>query len=125
MLRSNNCGVLCKLDIEKAYYHVNREFLLLVLDLMGFGEKWINWIRWCMSTSFSVLVNGSPFGSFQILRDVRHGDPLSPYLFVLAMEALGCLLERAREGGYLPGFKVNSRGGEGLEISHMLFVDDT
>ena len=41
------------------------------------------------------------------------------------MEALNCLLKRAREGGYLSGFKVNGKGGEGLEISHLLFVDDT
>lgn len=23
MLKSNNCGVLCELDIKKVYYHVN------------------------------------------------------------------------------------------------------
>ena len=40
------------------------------------------------------------------------------------MEVLSCLLGRVREGGYLFGFKVLGRNGEGLEISHLLFVDD-
>ena len=40
------------------------------------------------------------------------------------MKVLSCLLGRVREGGYLFGFKVLGRNGEGLEISHLLFVDD-
>ena len=44
MLKRNESGVLCKLDIEKAYDHLNWNFLLLVLQRMGFGEKWTGWI---------------------------------------------------------------------------------
>ena len=50
-------------------------------------------------SQFSVLVNGTPSGFFQSSRGLKQGDLLSPYLFVLAMEALSCLLGRAREGG--------------------------
>ena len=42
-LKSNEEGVLCKLDIEKAYDHVNWKFLMAVLRKMGFGEKWKKW----------------------------------------------------------------------------------
>ena len=41
------------------------------------------------------------------------------------MEALSCLLNKAKEGGYLSDFKVNGKGGGVLEISHLLFIDDT
>ena len=39
MLRSNRVGVLCKLDIEKAYDHVSWNFLLEVLRKNGFWTK--------------------------------------------------------------------------------------
>ena len=37
-LKSNEGSVLCKLDIEKTYDHVNWKFLFAVLRKMGFGE---------------------------------------------------------------------------------------
>ena len=49
-LKSNVVGVLCKLDIEKAYDHVSKKFSLEVLKKIGFGERWIKWIEWCIST---------------------------------------------------------------------------
>ena len=97
-------SILCKLDIKKAYDHVNWSFLLWLLEMMGFGAKWISWIQWCIGTvSFSILINGTPSGFFQSSRGLRQGDPLSPYLFVIVMEALSCLLKRAKEEGFLPG----------------------
>ena len=72
MLKRNESGVLCKLDIEKAYDHLNWNFLLLVLQRMGFGEKWTGWISWCISiATFSVLINGPPTGFFNSSRGLR------------------------------------------------------
>ncbi|RVX04635.1 LINE-1 reverse transcriptase-like [Vitis vinifera] len=125
-LKDNVGGVLCKLDIEKAYDRVSWSFLMAVLKEMGFGERWIKWIDWCISTvKFSVLVNGSPSGFFQSTRGLRQGDPLSPYLFVIAMEVFSSMMRRAISGGYLAGWKVSGGRGEGMHISHLLFADDT
>ena len=99
---------------------------MVVLKKMGFGERWIKWIDWCISTvKFSVLINGSPSRFFQSSRGLRQGDPLSPYLFVIAMKVFSSMLRRAISGGYLSGWRVSGRRGEGLQISHLLFVDDT
>lgn len=60
----------------------------------------------------------------EALGGLRQGDRLSTYLFVLAMEARSSL-KRAKDGGYILGFRVSGRGGEGVEVSYLLFVDDT
>ena len=44
MLRRKESGVLCKLDIEKAYNHLDWDFLLKMTTKMGIGSKWTSWI---------------------------------------------------------------------------------
>ena len=96
------------------------------MERMGFGSRWLNWTKWCVSmASFSILINVTPACFFQSSRGLRQGDPLSPYLFMIGMEALSCLLKRVEEGNYLSSSKVTNRGGEELNISHLLYVDDT
>jgi hypothetical protein len=64
-LKSREPGLLCKLDMEKAYDHVSWDFLLYMLRRCGFGQKWCSWIEFCISSaSFSVLINGSLAGFF-------------------------------------------------------------
>ena len=61
MLKKKENGVLCKMDIKKGHDKINWNFLTAVLDKMGFKEKWLGWIKWCISTaSFSIMLNGSP-----------------------------------------------------------------
>ena len=97
--------VICKLDIEKAYDHVNWHFLLYLLERCGFSGKWYQWIHFCISTvSFSILINGSPEGFFGSTRGIHQGDLLSPLLFVLIMEALSRMMTKAVEEGLLSGF---------------------
>ena len=126
VLKNNESGILCKLDIEKVYDKVDWNFILTVMQKMDFGEKWIRWIKWCISTaSFSVLVNGTPTGFFQSSRVMRQGDPLSFYLFVIVMEVFCAFLKRAVKGDFLSGCRVKGRSEEGVLISHLLFADDT
>ena len=53
--------VALKLDMLKGYDHIKWNFLIELLQSMGFSQKWQNLIFNCISTvSFSVLLNGSP-----------------------------------------------------------------
>lgn len=63
-------------------------------------DRWCGWIReYISSTSLSVLVNGSPSKLFKSSRGLRQGDPLSPFLFTIVVEALSALLYGAKESG--------------------------
>ena len=126
MVKEKETCILCKLDIEKAYDQISWNFLFTVRQQMGFGIKWILWIKWCITTtSFSILVNGSPADFFRSSRGLRQGDPSSPYLFVLGMEVFSILVEKEFARGFLSGHKIVGRSEETLQISHLLFADDT
>ena len=67
---------------------------------------------------FLMLVNDSSIGFFSISRGLRQGDPLSPLLFLIVMEALGRLISTR---GLLLGFSMEI----GIDISYLLSADDT
>ena len=70
-LKSGVPGVLCKLDVEKAYDHVSWDFLMYMFQRCGFSEKWRKWVRYCISTvKFSILISGSPSDFFGNSRGV-------------------------------------------------------
>jgi hypothetical protein len=63
-----------KLDIQKAYDRVEWPFLEAMMKALGFEEKWITLIMICVkSVSYSVLVNGVPYGKIQPSRGLRQG----------------------------------------------------
>ena len=99
-MKSKIPGVICKLDIEKAYDHVNWEALLDLLKRMGFGARWCMWFHTCISIAqFSVLFNRSPVDFFGSSRGLRQGNPLSPLLFLVMMEVFSKMKKRAEEAG--------------------------
>ena len=72
--------------------------------------------------SFSVLINGKPFGMIHPTRGIRQGDPLSPYLFLLCVEEFTSLLQKAVLEGNIQGVSICRRAPR---ISHLLFTDDS
>nr|XP_034930821.1 uncharacterized protein LOC118061489 [Populus alba] len=102
---------------------------LLILNViqavcsMGFGSRWRGWIMQCISTAkMSVLVNGSPTEEFSLEKGLRQGDPLSPFLFNLAVQGLSCMLQRGCDMELIEGLNFSSSGPA---LSHLQFADDT
>ena len=88
-------GVMAiKLDLEKAYDRLERNFIRDTLNLYKFPSRLVSLIMSCVSSSsISILVNGRALKPFYPSRGIRQGDPLSSYLFILCMEVLGALIE--------------------------------
>ncbi|MCI64816.1 RNA-directed DNA polymerase (Reverse transcriptase), partial [Trifolium medium] len=71
---------------------------------MDFPTLWRKSIKECVCTATaSVLVNGSPMDEFPLERGLRQGDPLSPFLFMLAVEGLHVLMEAMVERNLFTG----------------------
>ena len=106
------------LDFEKAYDRVDWNYMYRVLQKMGFGEAFIQWIKLLYhDTKVSLLLNGSLSPEISPSRGVKQGDPLSAFLFILAIEPLGNLLRQREEYGV----SIN----DNVVLTNLLFADDT
>lgn len=111
-----------KVDFNKAYDNVNWGFLLSVMEQMGFPDLWCKWIHGILSSArSSVLVNGSPTFEFQCGKGMRQGDPISPFLFLMVMEALSCMMKKAERGCAVSGVSLPNGGPS---LTHLLYADD-
>ncbi|KAL9685844.1 hypothetical protein QQ045_023298 [Rhodiola kirilowii] len=66
------------------------------------------------------MINGKMTDFFEGKRGVRQGDPLSPFLFTVAMEYLSRLLRRL---GKAEGFYFHPKCHR-TKLSHIMFADD-
>ncbi|GKB69914.1 putative RNA-directed DNA polymerase [Tanacetum coccineum] len=100
-------------DVQNAF--IGGRFIL--------DDKWCTWIEACLkSSSMSVLVNCSPTAEFRLERGVRQGDPLSPFLFILAAEGLNAMVNDAVDKGVFKEIKV---GTDNVVVSHLQYANDT
>lgn len=122
MIKSGKNGILVKLDLKKAYDHINWTFLHYMMGTLGFGSKWRNQMYVCYSlVAFSILINGFSKVFSEVLRGLRQGDLFSPYLFIMVMKALNIMIRKANDA-FLSAFVV---GHGDVPISHLQYAGDT
>jgi mannosylglycoprotein endo-beta-mannosidase len=112
--------LLFKLDIRKAFDSVSWEYILDLLQRRGFPTRFRNWLAALFSTATSrVLLNGIAGRPIAHGRGLRQGDPLSPMLFVIAIDPLTQILEEATRHGLLTKLR-----GRGVVLRTSLYADD-
>ena len=122
--RLNKELLMFKVDFEKVYDLVDIDYLYSVMVNMNFPTLWRKWTLECVGTATaSVLVNGSPTEEFHLERGLRQGDPLSPFLFLLAAEEFNILMNSFVGNNLFNPYGV---GGQAeVQLSHLQFSDDT
>ena len=119
--QTGETAILLSLDQQKAFYRVNRTFLMDLLHHLGFGPIFCKWIQTFYSGAYMrIILNGHLTDKIFLQHGVRQGNPLSPLLYVICVEALANLIRCASNiNGYLlPGAK-------GRCAKTRLYADDT
>ena len=76
---------------------LNHKFLTAVLKKYGFDEDFIHWIKILLTNQESCIINeGHTATSFHLECGARQGDPISTYLFLLALELFSILIKSTR-----------------------------
>lgn len=115
-------NAILKLDMSKAYDRISWTFLIRAMRAFGFCEQWCDLVYRCISNSwYSIFLENKMYGYFKSSCGVRQGDPLSPSLFVIAMEWISRAINRKVEEGKIKHF--STKHGV-VKINHLMFADD-
>ena len=99
-------GLLVLLDFEKAFDTLEWSFINKALTFLGFGPEFGKWVKTLYTNAQSCIINnGHCSNMFTINRGVRQGDPLSPYLFILALELMSASIKNDPD---IKGIKIDN-----------------
>nr|DAD35521.1 TPA_asm: hypothetical protein HUJ06_006161 [Nelumbo nucifera] len=111
-----------KINLNKAYDRLEWPYIIKVLDKLGINSHWQGLIQSCISSvEFAFKINGTQRGKVKPCRGIRQGDPLPPYIFILAVQALSLIIQDSVQNGRLHPLRFKRSG---MSISHMFYTDD-
>ena len=77
------------MDIEKAFDLLDHAFLVNVFNMFSFGSNFISWIKLLLNSQLYFAINrGNTSPYFNLEKGAGQGDPISAYLFIVALEFL-------------------------------------
>ena len=115
--KSRNPMLIMSMDANKAFDRIEPSFLFRTLEAMGFGKKFIQYIKTLFNApKANILTNGILSHTFSLSRGCRQGCPSSPLLFALAIEPLAVAI---RSNTAIAGIKFRTS-----EHKLSLYADD-
>ena len=106
------------MDFQKSFDSLEWNFLLKCLVSFNLSSSLIRWvITFYKNIQSGVINNGIISDFFTLGRGVRQGDPLSPYLFVIAAETLAISI---RQNSMIKGITIEKN-----ETKLLQYADDT
>lgn len=111
------------MDMEKGYDTHEWNCINKTLLNIRFPPKITSTIMKCINNvNFSILLNGLPIDKIIPTREIRQGNPLSPYIFILCANILSNLINEAQFSKELSSITISK---EVPNITHLFFPDDS
>jgi len=96
---------------------------LLLLGRVELCDKWINWIKSCVeSASVSVIVNGSSTKEFITRKELRQGDLLAHFLFLIVAKGLTSVSRMENEKHLIDNLEI---GYKKVKVNLLQYANDT
>ena len=87
-------GYLVAIDFEKTCDSMNHAFLIVTHKKYGFADSFIDWMKILLKNQELYVINGGHTTKyFKLKRKAHWGDPISAYLFILALEIFFIITE--------------------------------
>ena len=116
--RHDISGQLMLIDFEKAFDSISWNFIYKTLKFFGFGNNLVRWVQlFNQDITARVLQCGFMSDAINIERGCRQGDPISPYLYILAGQVQSILISQCDE---IKGINI-----KGQEFKIIQYADDT
>ncbi|KAK4383931.1 hypothetical protein Sango_3106900 [Sesamum angolense] len=121
-LRYKNNNLVIKLDMSKAYDRVNWNFLLSIMEKMGFPTRFLTLTHAVQNCWFTVLVNRETAGFSKSTSGLRQDDLISPAIFIIVADALSKGIDHLFNGNPDMYFQTKCESGQQINQAKSAFI---